>query len=106
MGHIFNWLGDEVANGRARSPNAAKTEALGAFAQIADWMEGAKYEAQLPDGQLKLAVYWPIASGGRLNWMALVEHGGKCTRQDGSERTLRIAKAAAKAAALKLLPGS
>ena len=63
---IFDWLGDEMAAGRAESIAAAKTEALGAFAGFVVWHEAATFTGL----HLGMPMRLHIAPGHGYEWQA------------------------------------
>ena len=99
---IFDWLGDEMAAGRAESIAAAKTEALGAFAGFVAWHEAATFTGILLGAHMRLH----IATGHGYEWQAsLLTKDGKPTgkyrtgRADSLERAKAECEAAAPAVA-------
>lgn len=99
---IFDWLGDEMAAGRAESIAAAKTEALGAFAGFVVWHEAATFTGL----HLGMPMRLHVAPGHGYGWQASLLGADRQPNgryRTGRADTLEAAKAACRAAAVALL---
>lgn len=102
---IFDWLGDEMAAGKAESVAAAKKESLGAFASFVSWHEAATFTG------LHLGVHMRlhIATGHGYEWQAsLLTKDGKATGRyrTGRADSLEQAKAECESAAPAIASGT